>query len=907
VTTRRIPAPNGLTNLPTVNPFLDADGNPLDFVSSSDMQSAINSRTIESFGAVGDDSNNDTSAFRAFNDWALTQTGLVELNFGRGKTYRSTDNTWSYNIPLLRVNGNGSTLKNTAPLATNYNFGTCSAFNMRNAVSVSPTLCPRSYIANVAAGATTVTLLTSAETDNFDVGEWVCVASHGTFPDGFPPSFRKFDYVEIASKTSTTLTFTRPLRYNYRIDDIYTSAVADSGKAAVYQIEAASLWNIDHEYNDIFFETPGQTQKDGDYVICSGRKVVLNRCTGYAINPTAAEYVEFNQVTALADSEFDKVVVCVKDTGSTWLDLSSAVSIEQVSFEDSTIESFTGFSPRNLSINRCKVKGSIGIGGRGLVDSLTIRNSSLVYDTFYSHTLSQNASVTIGSGSVTYSAGTLTIPANHTNIASFLGRLYVGLILHKSTDTGGTWVASRSKAIVKSITCDGTNASIVLSVNFTPANGDILAILPEPIKTTIENTTVNGVRIDRNCANTGNVKIQNWSPDNVAAVNAEAFLQPSAYPRVFGFIKSITINVKRAYTGSISGNVALTIQRYTPTSGAIVAVDLKTVGSRKITRELCVGLTGTNGESAAFNLGQTDADYTALAALSCFYDFRSDTVAQLPLVDIEIECDPLEMDVALSSISYRGLTATPAIGSITGLGTNVATALAVNANASGGFVRNGGSGSFLFTASTSTDKVVIVKGTTSQSGTLQEWRNVSDTVLVSISAGGTILATGTIQGGTVTDGFITMSAAQINRAGNVEMQYAGAGSVRLFGNTAYAVNFASGTGVLTVIGGLGYGAGGGGTVTQVTSRTTGVTLNKPSGLITLVSTAGSASYQTCVVTNSTVTAKDSISISQVSGTDIYVWSTKVAAGSFSFTFATTGGTTTESPSFQFNVIKGATT
>jgi hypothetical protein len=106
--------------------------------------------------------------------------------------------------------------------------------------------------------------------------------------------------------------------------------------------------------------------------------------------------------------------------------------------------------------------------------------------------------------------------------------------------------------------------------------------------------------------------------------------------------------------------------------------------------------------------------------------------------------------------------------------------------------------------------------------------------------------------------------------------------------------------------GIGYVAGGS-TITQITSRTTGVTINGPTGLITLVSTAGSTSWQTMVVSNTSVTAKDSISISQVSGTDVYIWTTRVAANSFSFTFATTGGTTTEQPSFQFNVVKGATT
>lgn len=105
--------------------------------------------------------------------------------------------------------------------------------------------------------------------------------------------------------------------------------------------------------------------------------------------------------------------------------------------------------------------------------------------------------------------------------------------------------------------------------------------------------------------------------------------------------------------------------------------------------------------------------------------------------------------------------------------------------------------------------------------------------------------------------------------------------------------------------GVGYATGAGGTVTQGTSRTTGVTLNKTSGAITLFSAAGTTVATTFTVTNSTVAATDVIILSQKSGTDLYdLMVTAVGAGSFNITFRTTGGTTTEQPVFNFVVIKG---
>lgn len=107
--------------------------------------------------------------------------------------------------------------------------------------------------------------------------------------------------------------------------------------------------------------------------------------------------------------------------------------------------------------------------------------------------------------------------------------------------------------------------------------------------------------------------------------------------------------------------------------------------------------------------------------------------------------------------------------------------------------------------------------------------------------------------------------------------------------------------------GIGYGTGAGGTVTQTGTRTTGVTINKTTGSITLVSTAGSPGYQSFTVTNSAVAATDVIIVNQKSGTDKYIiLVTAVAAGSFQITCATTGGTTTEAPVFNFAVIKGVT-
>lgn len=112
--------------------------------------------------------------------------------------------------------------------------------------------------------------------------------------------------------------------------------------------------------------------------------------------------------------------------------------------------------------------------------------------------------------------------------------------------------------------------------------------------------------------------------------------------------------------------------------------------------------------------------------------------------------------------------------------------------------------------------------------------------------------------------------------------------------------------VNNVFDGTGIGYNSGSAVTQITNRTTGVTINAYAGAITLVSAAGSATPASFTVTNSAVGIDDVIILNQRSGTDLLeLHVTDVAAGSFQVTFFTTGGTTSETPVINFAVVRAA--
>jgi hypothetical protein len=109
--------------------------------------------------------------------------------------------------------------------------------------------------------------------------------------------------------------------------------------------------------------------------------------------------------------------------------------------------------------------------------------------------------------------------------------------------------------------------------------------------------------------------------------------------------------------------------------------------------------------------------------------------------------------------------------------------------------------------------------------------------------------------------------------------------------------------------GGGYAAGAGGTIAQATSRSTGVTLSKICGAITLFSTTTTAGLvSTFTVTNTLVLATDIVMVSIQSATGVYFVSiTKTAAGSFNISAYTPAAVgTAETPIINFAVIKSVT-
>lgn len=118
----------------------------------------------------------------------------------------------------------------------------------------------------------------------------------------------------------------------------------------------------------------------------------------------------------------------------------------------------------------------------------------------------------------------------------------------------------------------------------------------------------------------------------------------------------------------------------------------------------------------------------------------------------------------------------------------------------------------------------------------------------------------------------------------------------------------SGNLLVTTAAGLGYGSGAGGTVTQATSKTTAVTLNKPTGQITMNNAALASLAEVAFTVNNTLVGTSDTVVVYPSGSFNYTAvSQGVGSGSFSIRIKNiSAGSLSEALLINFAVIKGAT-
>ena len=218
--------------------------------------------------------------------------------------------------------------------------------------------------------------------------------------------------------------------------------------------------------------------------------------------------------------------------------------------------------------------------------------------------------------------------------------------------------------------------------------------------------------------------------------------------------------------------------------------------------------------------------------------------------------------------------------------------------------------------------LAIADGGTGASTAADARTNLGLGTIATQNANNVAITGGSISGVTFTGSFTGLTLVESTTL--TGLTTTNGGNLRLNGNTLSSTNTngninltPNGTGQVLTTAPLGYGTGAGGTVTQLTSRTTGVTLDKLSGEIVLFAgSLGGHDADEFTLTNSFIGANDVIMLCIKSGTNAatrkyyQVHAVAVSAGSCVISVGNIDNATiptvgTESPVIQFVVLKGA--
>lgn len=155
----------------------------------------------------------------------------------------------------------------------------------------------------------------------------------------------------------------------------------------------------------------------------------------------------------------------------------------------------------------------------------------------------------------------------------------------------------------------------------------------------------------------------------------------------------------------------------------------------------------------------------------------------------------------------------------------------------------------------------------------------------------------------VTPSEFGIHATKLGSGTHVPFNLSVAGEIRLFISTSGAAEFKNS-------GGFGYGGGSGATVIQITNKTTSVTINKPSGLITTHnSSLGAGSIVWFAVYNSCFTTSDGVFLTLADpgiGISYDAWISHSTYNLFYVALKNiSGGALSESVGIKFQIIKGS--
>lgn len=372
-------------------------------------------------------STDDMAAFLSFRDWAVNtwqaaHTGLIQLYIppGSAATFKANQQRlWASGIKKLRVIGYGATLTTPdgfVPFALG-GLGMNPSIGLTSATGIS------ARIQTVSSGASSVILTTSSFNagylDRFTVGRWVLVTGFDLqstlTPSGYPPNMHYFEYLKIASINAGTgeITFYSALANSYKstwpsYNTGNGSEIDPGGPGTIYALDPS--WDTEVDYRGLTIDQPGDTGANGRLVTYRGVTFLGVDC-GIPSQNLIYRAVGCNFPTAIM--EVDKMCqTAIIDQSYVHQFLFQSSSVGHFIMSNSTTEFLQG-TPRRATISDSTLtQFTPGPMAYGRTEEITLTNVHVpaggVVDGGYYDIIPSASTMTAGVIKITKSVGSVT-------------------------------------------------------------------------------------------------------------------------------------------------------------------------------------------------------------------------------------------------------------------------------------------------------------------------------------------------------------------------------------------------------------------------------------------------------------------------------------------------------------------
>lgn len=505
-------------------------------------------------------------------------------------------------------------------------------------------------VATVAAGATSVTLLTLSDASLFTANTWACLTGVDQMGFGDPanPSFFEYVFITNVDVGTGVITFSLPLRYSYKSTwPVFNTGGAFNsdcgGPGTLYALDPS--WDCSLEYRGLTISQSGHT-----YAV--GRAITYRNCiaTGGG-GPIPTQNKTWSMIGCTGSNavmEADKIIESMVVTNSTAKQiLFQSRSVQDAVFDTVTLTDVLNGTPQKLTHTNCNFNEMrIGPGGYG--NTLEIAGSGSTVSLFSANPCHEDL---VNVSNYSMSGGVISRPLSPSGPPTWAvpgARCLFG---------GGNWPYA-VPFTVTDLTTDGTNVYVATSLSGGFPDFLVQAGLTNQLTIKTHPAVKFSAASCIGCAQI--VDLSQLAGRPYGSYSKQSFTgMPTTTSDVdlFGLWQSVTVNVTTPYTGvstltmkplGIFGSQMIDAGGGAVLTDLGLVVNMKVAGVRTITRGAVTGAQSGDTLSAPGNVS-----FAANSSPYLTRDISGESSGVWPIYSVEYITDQGITPTAVAPLRLR--------------------------------------------------------------------------------------------------------------------------------------------------------------------------------------------------------------------------------------------------------------